>query len=67
MLKSSGRLKGDHATHLRGWIKRPITQSLIWKCSYVDDTIEGGFMMWVSFMMDGNKQKGKWLDVNAKP
>ncbi len=31
-----------HATHFSGWIEKPISQSLIFKCSYVDDTIEGG-------------------------
>ncbi len=54
VLKSGGRLEGDHATHLWGWIKRPITYSSIWKCSYVNDIIEGGLMMWVSSIMDGN-------------
>jgi hypothetical protein len=63
VLKSSDRLKGDHATHLWRWIKRPITHSLVWKCSYADDTIEGGAMMWVSCIMDGNKQEGKWLVI----
>jgi len=29
VLKSSNRLKGDHATHLRTWIKRPIAWNLI--------------------------------------
>jgi len=67
VLKSSGRLKGDHATHLWSWIERPNTQNSIWKCSYANDTIEGRLMMWVSSMMDGNKKEGKWLDVNAKP
>jgi hypothetical protein len=45
VLKSSDRLKGDHATHLWSWIKRPITWSSVLKCLYVDDTIEGGLMM----------------------
>ncbi len=54
VLKSSGRLEGDHATHLWGWIEKPIACSLVWKCSWVDDTIERGPMMWVSSIMDGN-------------
>ncbi len=29
VLKSGGRLEGDHATHLWRWIERPITQSSI--------------------------------------
>ncbi len=29
VLKSSNRLKGDHATHLQTWIKRPIAWNLI--------------------------------------
>jgi hypothetical protein len=55
VLKLGGKPKGDHATHIWGWIKRPIAQSLVYKCTYVDDTIEGGLMMWVSSTMDGNK------------
>jgi hypothetical protein len=57
MLKSRGRPKGDHATHLLGWIEKPITWSSVWKCSYVNDTIKGGPMMWVSSTMDGNRQE----------
>ncbi len=45
MLKSRGRPKGDHATHLLGWIEKPITWNSVWKCSYVNDTIKGGPMM----------------------
>jgi hypothetical protein len=33
---------------------------------YVDDTIEVGLMMWVSSIMHGKKQEGKWLDVKHK-
>jgi hypothetical protein len=33
VLKSSGRLEGDHATHFLGWIEKPITQSSILKYS----------------------------------
>jgi len=49
---------------------------LVWDCSYGDDTIEGGFMMWVSFIMDGNRQKKglvveckalKWVNANSAP
>ncbi len=29
VLKSSGRLKGDHTTHFLGWIERPITWSSV--------------------------------------
>jgi hypothetical protein len=46
--------------------KKPITWSLIHKCSYVNDTIKGGPMMWMSFTMDGNKQEMKWLVVKQK-
>ncbi len=38
-------------------IERPIAHSLVWKCSCVDDTMERGPMMWVSFVMDGNFDK----------
>jgi ABC-type transporter Mla MlaB component len=55
MLKLSGRLKGDHVTHLWSWIERPIAQSSIYKCSYANDIIKGGPMMWLSFTMDGNR------------
>jgi len=41
VLKLGGKPKGDHGTHSWGWIKRPITWSLVWKCSYVDDNFEG--------------------------
>jgi len=57
MLKSRGRPKGDHATHILGSIEKPITWSSVWKCSYVNDTIKGGPMMWVSSAMDGNRQE----------
>jgi hypothetical protein len=58
--------KGDHITHFWGWIKRPITRSSVWKCSYANDTIEKGPMMWVSSTMDGNKQEGTWLTIKCK-
>jgi hypothetical protein len=61
-LKSGGRLEGDHVMHLWGWIERFIAWSLIWKCSYVDDTIKGRPMMWMSSTIDENKQEGNgWL------
>jgi hypothetical protein len=66
MLKSVGRSEGDHASHLWSWIEQPITWNLIHKFSYVNDSIKGGLMMWVSFIMDGNKQEGKWLAVECK-
>jgi hypothetical protein len=59
VLKLGGKLKGDHATHFWGWIKRPIAWSLVFKCSYENDTIKRGHMMCMSFTMDGNKQKRK--------
>ncbi len=54
VLKLGGRLEGDHITHFWGWIEKSIAQSLVWKCSYGDDTIERGPMIWVSYAMDGN-------------
>jgi hypothetical protein len=66
VLKSSGRLEGDHATHFKGWIKKLITWNLIWKCSYADDIIEQGLMMCMSFVMDGNRQENKRLLVKHK-
>jgi hypothetical protein len=54
VLKSSSMLEGDHNTHFWGWIERSVAQSSIWKCSYGDDIIEKGPMMWVSSTMDGN-------------
>jgi len=32
VLKSDGNPNDDHATHFWGWIKIPITQSLVLKC-----------------------------------
>jgi hypothetical protein len=55
VMKSGGKPKGDHATHLWSWIKIPMAQNLVWKWSYVDDIIEEGCMMWMSLAMDGNK------------
>ncbi len=55
--KSSCKLEGDNVTHFWGWIKRPIAYSSVWKCLYADDTIEGESMMWMSFVMDINKQE----------
>jgi hypothetical protein len=66
VLKFGGRLEGDDVKHFWGWIKRPITRNLVWKCSYVNDIIERGLMMWTSCAMDGNKQDGKWLIVECK-
>ncbi len=66
MLKSNNKLEGDHVTHFKSWIKTSIAHILVWKCSYVDDTIELGFMMWVSFTMDENRQEGKQLNVKCK-
>jgi len=66
VLKLGGKTKGNHATHLWGWIERSIAQNLVWKCSYVDVIIKKEPMMWVSSAMDGNKQKGKWLVVKHK-
>jgi len=54
--KLSSRPKGDHVTHFWGWIKIFILRSLIWKCSYANDTIKGGPMMLVSSTIDGNKK-----------
>jgi len=42
-----------------------ITRSSFWKCSYINDAIKGGLMMWVSFAMDKNKQEGKWLTMEC--
>jgi hypothetical protein len=66
VLKFNGRPKGDHVTHLWNWIERFIARNSVWKCSYVDDIIEGGPMMWVSTIMDGNRQEGKWLTIKRK-
>jgi hypothetical protein len=37
-----------------------------WKCSYVDDMIVRGFMMCMSFVMDGNRQERKQLTLECK-
>jgi hypothetical protein len=66
VLKLGNVLKGDHVTDFWGWIERFITQSLVYKCSYVNDTIKGGLMMWVSFAINGNKQEMKWLAIKHK-
>jgi len=42
VLKLDNRLEGDHVTHLKSWIKPFIAHNLVWKCSYVNDTIERG-------------------------
>jgi hypothetical protein len=41
------------------------------KCSYANYTIVtrgrgGGGMIWMSSTMDGNRQKGKWLDIKCR-
>jgi hypothetical protein len=41
VLKWSGKPEVDHVTHLWSWIKKPITHSLIYKCSYTNDIIKG--------------------------
>jgi len=66
VLKLGGKLEGDHVTHFWGWIERFITWSSVGICSYANDTIKGGLMMWVSFAMDGNKQERKWLAIEHK-
>jgi len=66
VLKSSGKLEGDHAMHFLSWIERCIAHSSLYKCSHANDTIEGGPTMWMSLTMDGNKQKGEWLIVEHK-
>jgi len=45
VLKSSGKLKGDHAMHFSSWIKKLITWNLVWKIFIWNDTIERGPMM----------------------
>ncbi len=52
VLKYGGKLQGDH---FLSWIKRPITQNSVWKCSYANDIIEGGPTMWVSSTIYGNR------------
>ncbi len=42
VLKSSGKLEGDHAMHFLSWIERCIAHSSLYKCSHANDTIEGG-------------------------
>jgi len=42
MSKSNNKPKGSHATHFLSWIERIITQILVWKWLYVEDTMEGG-------------------------
>jgi hypothetical protein len=39
--------------------KKTIAQSLIYKCSYPNDTIEKELIMCMSFTMDGNRQEEK--------
>jgi hypothetical protein len=40
--KLGDKLEGGHATHFKGWIKIPIAQNLIRKCSYAENTVEVG-------------------------
>ncbi len=42
MSKLGDKPKEDHVTNFWSWIERPITQNLLWKCSYAEDTMEGG-------------------------
>jgi hypothetical protein len=60
--KLGDETKGDHVTHVWGWIERSITQSSLkeLKCKGYNG---GGSMMWMSFVMDRNKQEGKWLTI----
>jgi hypothetical protein len=58
--KLSDRPKGEHVTNFWSWIEKHITWSSVLKSSYANDIIEKGLMMWRSFTMDENKQKGKW-------
>ncbi len=37
----TSQMLGDHATHLQGWIKKPIAQNSVWKCLYANNIIEG--------------------------
>jgi hypothetical protein len=67
VLKSSGKIEGDHATHLWSWIKRPIAWSLVWKCSYAEMIqLKGDLWCECHLHMDGNKQDGKWPIVKCK-
>lgn len=45
MLKLSGMKKGNHITHFKSWIEKLISQSLVYKCSYVNDIIKVGPMI----------------------
>jgi len=54
--KLGGKPKMDHATYLWGWIERPIAQSLVWKWSYVNDTIEGLWCECYLQLMEINKR-----------
>ncbi len=64
--KLGAKSKGDHAAHFWGWLEKSILRNLVWKCSYAYDTIEKGPMMWVSFIIDGNKEEGKRLTIKRK-
>ncbi len=66
VLKYGHRPEGDHAMHFLSWIKIPMTWNLVWKCSYANDIIERGLMMWMSSVIDGNRQEGKWLVVEHR-
>ncbi len=55
--KSNDKPKGDHATNFLSWIIKLIAHSSIFKCAYAKDTLKGGPMIWMSFIMDGNKEK----------
>jgi hypothetical protein len=66
VLKFGGKLDSDHVTQFWGCIKRPITRSFVLKCSYPNDTIKEGPIMWMSFALDGNRQEGKWLVIECK-
>jgi len=56
--KSSDRQKGDHATHFLGWIEKPIAQSSIWKCTYLNlIQLKGG--LWCECHL-------QWMEIDKK-
>ncbi len=62
--KSNDKLKGPCYTFLK-LDKKPITQSSIWKCSYANDIIKARPMIWVSSIMDGNRQEREQLVIKC--
>jgi hypothetical protein len=67
VLKLSNKLEGDYVTHFLGWIERLTAQSSNWKYLKIDDTIEGGLMMWWHLQWIVKHKALKWFKAKIAP